>query len=271
MNNIVVTLTTVPLRLDEKNEEFGIRPSLKTVLNQTDVQYEVHLNIPLEHRGQYITVPEWLREWQNTYPHLKVFRCKDYGPITKIYPTIKRVSDPNTLIITVDDDLFYVDGFIKSHIEARKRYPEYAIGYAGITSIDETLPADHRGVHPTGKYHFTTSVPEDVRVRVLEGYKTVSYMRSFFSDDLDDFAFSYWADDEILSAYMGYKNIKKIVLACPSCDGDYTPRVETYPVISHVPISGEIHGCNYFRNDERIRNQTKATLDHWYKMGYLER
>jgi hypothetical protein len=61
------------------------------------------------------------------------------------------------------------------------------------------------------------------------------------------------------------------VLACPSCDGDYTPRVETYPVISHVPISGEIHGCNYFRNDERIRNQTKATLDHWYKMGYLER
>lgn len=274
MTKVIVTLTTLPKRLNEPTDEWGIRPSLKTVVEQTGADYEIHLNIPYEHRGEIITVPDWLMEWQSKYKHLKVFRCKDKGPITKIYPTLKRVTDPTTVIITVDDDLLYEDGFVASHLEARKRYPNYAIAYAGLGSINENLPADSRNVHPTGPHHFVTSMSEDYRVRMLEGYKTVSYLRSFFPEDLtelDEFISQHWNDDIILSAYMGYKNIKKVVLKCENCNGDYSARVESYPVIRHVPISGDIHGCNAFRTDESIRDVMEVASNNWYKLGYLER
>jgi hypothetical protein len=274
MTKVIVTMTTLPRRLFEVDSEWGIRPSLKTILEQSNADYEVHLNVPYEHRGQQITVPDWLREWQSTYKHLKVFRCKDYGPITKIYPTLKRVTDPNTILITVDDDLAYNDGFVQAHIDAQTKYKECAIGYAGMGSINESLPADNRGVHPTGGQHFVTSLAEDIRVRMLEGYKTVSYLRSFFSEDLKDlenFMAQHWNDDIVLSAYMGYKNIKKIVLKCENCNGDNSPRVETFPVIRMVPITSDIHGCNAFRTNQSIQKNMEDVSNMWYKLGYLER
>jgi hypothetical protein len=271
MNKVILSMTTVPVRLFDPQEDYGIRPGLKTLLQQSDTSYEIHLNVPFKYKTEYIKIPEWLLEWQRQYSHLKVFRCDDLGPITKIYPTIKRVTDPTTVIITVDDDLIYMNGFIRSHLEARKRYPEYAIGYAGLGSIDESKPADDRGVHPTGKYHFTTSTPEDVRVRMIEGYKTVSYTRAMFTEDFDDFVGKHWNDDITISAYLGYKNIKKIVLKCENCEGDYSPRVETFPVVCHAPISGEVHGCNSFRRNESIVEQMEKVSNQWYNLGYLER
>lgn len=264
-------MTTLPLRLNDPQDHCGIRPSLKTILEQSDVDYEVHLNIPYSHRFETVVMPEWMAEWQEKYPHLKVFRCPDFGPITKIYPTLQRITDLDTVIITVDDDLYYVDGFIKSHLSARQRYPNCALGFAGITSINESLPADDRGVHPTGQYYFAATLPEDTRVRILEGYKTVSYSRSYFEEDFNYFAFTHWADDLILSAYMGYKNIKKIVLRCEDDTTDYSQRVESYPVIGHVPISGEVHGCNVFRNNSELTKITEAVSNNWYRLGYLER
>jgi hypothetical protein len=269
---IIVTLSTVPERLFEPTENFGIKPGLTTILQQSsDVEYEVHLNVPFKYKNEYIKIPDWMLEWQKTYKHFKVFRCNDYGPITKIYPTIQRITDPNAILITVDDDLIYMDGFINSHIEARTRYPNCAIGYAGLGSINETLPADNRGVHPVGSYHFATSTPEDVRVRMLEGYKTVSYTRSMFEEDFKDFLGKHWNDDITISAYLGYKNIKKIVLKCENCNGDYSPRVETFPVERHAPISGEIHGCNSFRTDQKIAQEMEHVSNNWYRLGYLER
>lgn len=262
MSNIVVSMTTVPIRLnDHEQEDQGIRPGLKTILEQSDIEYEVHLNIPYKHRHRVIELPEWLSEWQEKYPHLKIFRTFDFGSVTKIYPTIQRITDPDTIIIIADDDLIYVDGFIKSHLEARERYPDCAIGYAGIHSIN---------TDPPGKYYFASTVPEDITVRILEGYKTVSFKRSMFDTDLEQFIFTHWNDDIAISAYMGYKDIRKIVLKCPDCD-DFTSRVESYPVIKHSPILDNKHGCNYFRNQEELTSIYDKISDQWYRLGYLER
>lgn len=270
-NRVIVTMTTIPPRLNDPREDSGIRPGLTTILNQTNIDYEVHLNIPHQYNQSEVFLPEWLYEWQNTYSNLKIFRCDDYGPITKIYPTIQRIENPDVILITVDDDLIYNDGFIISHLKARQRYPECAIGYAGLTSINEEIPADSRGVHPVGRYYFCTSQPEDVRIRILEGYKTVSYKRSFFEDDLSLFVNKHWNDDFVLSAYMGYKNIKKIVLKCENCEGNYSPRVESFPVVCHAPIDGSVHGCNAFRRNENISKEMNDVALSWYKLGYLER
>lgn len=255
-NPVVVSMTTVPSRL---MSETSIQTALKSILEQTGIQYEVHWNIPYSYQNVAIKLPEWLSEWQIKYPHLKVFRCADFGPITKIYPTIQRVTDPNTTIITVDDDLLYEDGFILAHLEKIQQYPNCALGFAGITSIEDNM---------VGRYHFASTQPEDIRVRMLEGYKTISYRRHFFTEELDQFIFSHWNDDVALSAYLGYKNIKKMVLTCENCI-DFTPRAESFPVIGHVPL--ESSGCNVFRRNENVVKSGDEIANEWYKLGYLER
>ena len=200
---IIITLTTVPNRLTEPKDHMGARLGIKTLLEQSYNDYEVYLNIPLVYKrtNEKMDVPEWLTDYSNRYPHLKIFRTEDYGPITKILPTLQNITDPETIIITADDDLYYMDGLIEAHLAARQKYPNAALGFAGITAID-------------GSCHFCTTVASDTRVKVLEGYKTVSYLRGFF--DLQEFTNNFvdktWNDDAVISAYMGFKNIPKIVL-----------------------------------------------------------
>lgn len=259
MNQIIVTLTTVPNRLLEKQDHMGARHGIKTLLEQSWQSYSVHLNVPNTYNvtGESISIPDWLLEYQNKYPHLEIYRTDDYGPITKILPTLERVTDPNTIIITADDDLYYMDGMISAHVQHRNRYPNYAIGFAGLSAIDGTC-------------HFCTTIKQDTRVKILEGYKSVSYMRHFF--DLDELKLNFvgksWNDDLVLSAYMGFKDIPKIVIA-HTHDDDFSPRVESFPVIGHTPI--ERGGCHEFRNSEEHQKISEPNVNEFYKSGYLER
>jgi hypothetical protein len=258
-NNIILTLTTVPNRLLEPQEHMGARHGIKTLLEQTGHPYTVHLNIPNKYRitGEDITLPGWLSIYQEKYPHLQVYRTEDYGPITKILPTLERVTDPDTIIITTDDDLYYMDGMISAHIQHRNRYPNYAIGFAGLSAID-------------GSCHFCTTIRQDTRVKILEGYKSVSYMRSFF--DLDELKSNFigksWNDDYVLSAYMGFKNIPKIVIA-HTHDDDFSPRVESFPVVGHTPI--ERGGCHELRNSQEYQKMSEPNIAEFYRLQYLER
>jgi hypothetical protein len=259
MQNIIITLTTVPNRLLEPKDYMGTRLGLKTLLEQSYKPYKVHFNIPNFYKvnNEPITIPEWLEDYQKTYPHLEIYRTEDHGSITKILPTLERVDDPEAIIITADDDLYYMDGLIEEHLKGREKYPDAAIGFAGISSLD-------------GSCHFCTTLQKDTRVKILEGYKTVSYKRKFF--DLEelkkDFVGKSWRDDEILSAYMGYKNIPKIVLSYDK-DTDFSPRVESFPVIGHTPV--ERGGCHEFRNSEESQAISESNINQFYKLGYLER
>jgi hypothetical protein len=254
---IIISLTTVPNRLYEHHGHSATRAALTTLLDQSYPSYSVHLNIPLEYRGEQVSIPDWLNDYTNKYKHLKVFLTKDYGSITKLIPTLERVEDPESIIILADDDLYYMDGLIAAHINARQKYPDYALGFAGMAAID-------------GSCHFCTTIPKDTRVKVLEGYKTVSYLRKFFDiDELKkDFVGKSWRDDETLSAYMGYRNIKKLVLSYAG-DTDFSPRVESFPVIGHVPA--ERGGCNLFRDCSDSQNKSEQNIQEFFKLGYLER
>lgn len=258
MNKIILSLSTVPNRLLDPNENAGTKVGLPTLLKQTYDNYEIHFNIPYKYNidNESIELPNWLIDLQYQYSDkLKIYRCDDLGPITKIIPTIERISDPDTVIISVDDDLYYMDGMIKGHIEARSRYPDYAIGFAGISAID-------------GSCHFCTSLSKDTKVKILEGYKSISYKRSFFDRELYSFIYKSWNDDYVLSAYLGYKNIPKIVISDVN-ETDFTPRVESFPVVGHTPI--ERGGCFNFRNSESLQEVSENSIREWYRLGYLER
>jgi hypothetical protein len=251
MSRVILSMTTVPSRLNPINLNFGIKPVIDRLTTLSYNDYEIHLNIPFYNKksGEPYIVPEWLDNYESN--KLKIFRTEDYGPLTKILPTLFRVKDPDTIIITVDDDLNYMDGFIEYHLEKRKEYPDCALGFAGLTAID-------------GSCHFCTTVKNDVRVKILEGYKTISYKRSFFEDDFEEFRHGSWNDDIIISAYLGMKNIRKFVISYDK-DTDFSPVVESFPVIGHLP--NERGGCWLFRNDPSITDNH----NEFYKLGYLER
>jgi len=244
--NVIITMTTVPNRLIGDSLMFVINK----LLNLTYKNYEIHFNIPYINKttNEEYVIPEWLSSLNSE--KLKIFRTDDYGPITKILPTIKRINNPNQLIITVDDDLEYMDGFIEYHLRKRKIYDDCAIGFAGIGSLDNTC-------------HFCTTVKKDIRVKILEGYKTVSYRRKFFNDDFEEFVKHGWSDDILLSAYMSKNDIKKYVVNYYG-DNDYNSRVESFPCVRIMP--NPVGGCYLFRK-ENVDDKS----NEFDKIGYLRK
>jgi hypothetical protein len=252
-HKVILSLSTTPSKLHEIREGWGVRLVIEKLISLEYPNYEIHFNVPNFNVkiNQAYFIPKWLEELEKEHEHLKVFRTEDYGSITKIVPTLQRVEDPDTVIITVDDDLEYVDGFIEYHLSKMKEHPGCALGFAGISAVD-------------GSCHFCTTLPKDTRVKILEGYKTVSYLRKFFDDDFfSDFVGKSWSDDIVLSAYMGKQNIKKIVMNYDK-DETFNPVVESFPVVRGIP--NEQSGCFWFRSESAPDNS-----EQYYKLGYLER
>lgn len=252
-------MTTVPDRLLEPRDYMGAKIGLKTILNQSCSNYRIHFNIPYKYNltNQKIDIPDWLKNYEKKYKHLEIYRTDDYGPITKLLPTLQRIKNNESIIITVDDDLLYMPEMVDYHLLLRKKYPSSAVGFAGISAID-------------GSCHFCTTLKKDTRVKILEGYKSVSYKREFFNleEFTNNFALKTWNDDISISAYLGYKNIQKIAASYDN-DTDFSPRVESFPVSNHAPT--EFSGCYLFRNSESSVGLNDSVAEEWYKLGYLER
>jgi hypothetical protein len=245
---IILTMTTIPNRLNNSTKNSGIGPVIERLTTLSYDNYELHLNIPYRNKKteeEYV-LPEWLKNYSNDI--LKIYRTYDFGSITKLIPTLERINNTEQIIITVDDDLEYMDGFIEYYLEKMLIYPNCALGFAGIGSLD-------------GSCHFCTTVQQDIEVKVLEGYKTAFYKRKFFGDDFIEFAKGSWSDDIIISAYLGKNKIKKFVLNY-HLDNDFRSRVESFPCVRILP--NEQGGCSIFRNENITDNNEK-----YYKLGYL--
>ncbi len=261
----VVTLTTIPSRLISQYPD-DIKSCLNSLLNQTFEDYEVHMNIPykLNLTGEEYVIPEWLDTMVSENPKLKYFRGEDYGSITKIVDTIKRIQDPECIIITADDDLVYHPEMVEEQYNNQTRiFYNCAVGYDGISAM-ECVFKDNRN-------HFVVSVPCNVRVNVLQHYKTVSYKRRYFEDDFfTDFVNASWADDIIVSAYMTKQNIQKYVTYY---DKETIPNnmeeweklggVTTFPILRHTQHDS-LEGCNIHRT-----NGISDNFMDFVRQGYL--
>ncbi len=242
----ILSLTTTPRRLNNLHPN-GIQAVIYSLINQTIDDYEIHFNIPQTNNlteEPYI-IPRWLNILHQE-EKIKIYRTNDYGPITKLYPTIRRIDDPEATIIVVDDDLIYDRNLIKEHLNVRERDQNCAWGFAGLNNIGKKTggPMDR----------FVIAVNEDTPVAILEHYKSVSYKRKIFDIDFNtEFIQRGWADDQLVSAYLGMKNIKKMV-----AQTDYIPHyqtaeewrrvgvVESFPCIKHAHYDNS-DGCNKWR------------------------
>ncbi len=261
----VITLTTIPSRLISKHPE-DIHTCLDSLLDQTFEDYEIHFNIPykLNSTGEEYVIPEWLDKMVEENPKLKYFRGEDYGSITKIVDTLKRIEDPNCVIITADDDLVYHPEMVEEQYKNQtEKFANCAVGYDGMGSLDNVF-TDVRN-------HYVVSVPFNVKVNVLQHYKTVSYKRCYFEDDFfTDFVDKSWADDVTVSAYMGKQKIDRYVTyyekeEIPQTIEEWADRggVTTFPVLRHTQHDSQ-EGCNIKR-----ANQESDNFMYFVSKGYL--
>lgn len=192
---IVVSLSTVPSRVPY------LQRIIDCLLSQT---YQVD--------RIYINLPHWSKREQCEYPlpqlkgndKIQIVRCNDHGPITKLYPALLEEQDPETLIITVDDDIEYIPERIETLVHWAEKFPEAAIGGTGFI------------VGPWWWFYGTVHRPKTpTPVSVLEGFSGCAYRRGFFSDDLIDYqdapSGAFYNDDVWISGYLARKKIPRLV------------------------------------------------------------
>lgn len=268
MEKVIITLTTVPTRLNNQTP-YGFKAVIYSLMTQAYENYEVHLNIPKINKktGEEYVIPEWLKELDGLWMRgnvLRIYRTEDYGPVTKLYPTIKRIQEPERIIIVLDDDLIYDSRLIEEHLDLRKKNNDVVWAFAGINALENHQFA--------GIDRFVGAVKNDTRVSIVEHYKSVSYTRGMFHDDFnEEFINKGWADDELVSAYMGMKGIKKYVgktKQIPIWETEEEWRkygkVESFPVINRCQGVGKKDGCDLFRieNLEKINPEISKYLKY---------
>ncbi len=126
---IVVTLTSIPPRFGNLPEVFG------SLLRQSRKPHKVELNIPQSYRrfpGEVPSLPP-LPDWVEV--HRGAF---DYGPASKLLPTVDRWRGADVDLLVFDDDQKHDCNWIERFVTARHQNPDDVICQRGW-QID-TLP-----------------------------------------------------------------------------------------------------------------------------------
>lgn len=117
---LIISMTTIPSRIDNVNEV------CRGYLDQTRMPDEIHVNIPhvfkrnnTEYDISRINVDD---------PRVKIHRCEDLGPVTKVFPTVEREfynqNSEDILILYCDDDVVpprdFIERYMKEHEKDEK-------------------------------------------------------------------------------------------------------------------------------------------------------
>jgi glycosyltransferase involved in cell wall biosynthesis len=270
-NRVIVTLTTIPTRLTYEIQN-GFKECIKSLLNQAYENYEIHFNIPYVNKatGEEYIIPEELENESK----IKIFRTEDLGPATKLIPTVERITDPETIIVVVDDDLIYYSEMLQAQVDNQLKWSDAVIGYDGLRSRGDD--GNYIARFGDGRDYFYTSQQVASKVDILQHYKTISYKRSYFEDDFFDFVkenYS-WSDDLLMAAYFSSKKRDRIVEIHPLIPNIQTHEewcriggALTFPVLAHINHESQ-EGCNIFRTANTSDNS--SILFRFIDQGYTK-
>lgn len=202
---IVGSMTTLPDRIN------SLYTPIKKIMIQSEPLDALYINIPLKTlKGLKYNLPDDFLDCFSGYKtKIIINRCKkDYGPITKLVPTLYKEKDPETYIITFDDDIIVHKNIVKSMKKKIKKYPSSCLGYSGVCI----------GTFPF-YYQYAVINKEDIYIDWIQGVHTVLYKRSFFPDIKklitfgDDTVYKksfLFNDDHRISMYLASINISRI-------------------------------------------------------------
>ncbi|SHJ50121.1 hypothetical protein SAMN05444000_109118 [Shimia gijangensis] len=121
-SDVVVSLTTIPSRMGV------VDTALKGLMDQSRPPKRIYLNVPewSKRENCVYEVPEHLTNLSS----LVVRRCEDWGPATKVIPTLL-AEDADQLIMVVDDDRIYPRNTLAAIEQQAASHPDKALGCAG--------------------------------------------------------------------------------------------------------------------------------------------
>jgi hypothetical protein len=194
---IVVSLSTIPSRIQNINKV------IDSIL-QSDIQPDlIYLNIPK------ISKKENKPYFTQGNLHPKVFVNiveEDYGPITKLYPTLLKETDDDTIIICVDDDKEYDKKLIPYLVNYSHKYPDSCICVSGWNYFNLLfVVVPYLNIRPVGK------------IDILQCYLGVLYKRKFFKNlhnltELMSLKMCFTTDDIIISKFLEKEKIDIIAV-----------------------------------------------------------
>lgn len=209
---VVVTLTTMP------NQYFKLVKTLQSIRNQTRQPDAIYLGLPKISRRLGTEYPPLPEEISNM---CTVVSCTDYGPITKLLGGILMENDPETVIISIDNDMIYAPRTIEELLHYHEQYPNSAVGSSGMLlkyscPMCAITPNENNFLFQISKFHVP---PEGRRVDSLYGYPGALYVRKFFpplellEDDFLKYALidnnTLLNDDIVISGYLSLHNIER--------------------------------------------------------------
>jgi len=207
---VVISLTTTPARIRSTRE------MLTALARQSGEFSTILLNVP--HRsartGETYEIPEWMSRIEK----LRINRCSDYGPGTKLLGALACEPHPDTLIVTVDDDVLYPSWMVAAYRQCAATDDSRAYCMTGFNIPDPRAVAVRlaRGALEPVAGH-------GADVQVAAGYGSCLYKRSFFDDSIFDVLklpkFLLYSDDIYISNYLAGKNIGIRTVPFGACGG----------------------------------------------------
>lgn len=199
--DIIVSLTTTPERIDK------IETTLKSILDQSRSPKEIRLNIPdfsLREKKEYI-IPEYIKKLSS----VKIIRCADYGPATKLIPSIKSLNNDQNILV-IDDDRLYPRWLVDKLHKLLLKQNDYVIALSGWI-----VPDDLTDKPTTWWSSITFKPPAPIKsnrllkkrkVDIIQGYAGYVVKPCFFNiDQICDYSkapdTAFYVDDIWISAH----------------------------------------------------------------------
>lgn len=237
-----------------------------------DLVTEVHVNLPKRFRNVHEYDQQHIQAIKNIDKKIKIFILDDdLGPIMKIIPTLQRITDPNAVIISIDDDNLYYAESVKAMLRKHDQYPNDVLTNFGIRFSRPQTLADRllTSVVPpwsTSKHH----------VDLLVGATGVLYPRKSVTDNMINDIIEYskvneyckFSDDFVIS-YVLYKygaSIRQTQIRCIRQDLKNKPFCLSYMNLHGRTQTEEryIECWNFFqrynKHERNDRNECKTTI-----------
>lgn len=208
MIRIVSTMTVIPSR-----EEHVIQ-AVQSVQSGTVVPDKMYVNIPKKYiRFEKPLDPTLKSKLEAMNVHVNIIE-HDRGCLNKILPILEFETDPETLVVTMDDDMIYTPRWLEG---LYKGYQQFGgiVGYSGLYYPETVLKRTgqlrygvvwgHGSTPEMLEYGFGTMF----KLEYLHGFPDVPPMNK--NSDMC----VYLSDDYIMSRFLDTKNVKKTVICWP--------------------------------------------------------
>jgi len=204
---VAVTLTTIPTR------EESLIKTIESIQSGTYKPDVIYVNLP-EWYPRFKKGPDPNLETKLKDLGVTVNKCRDYGVLTKLLPTLELETDPETLLVIVDDDMNYQPRFLEGLVSG---YGEFKcpVGYSGIAYPETVLRHyGHLRYHIFYGHGAHTEMLECafgflIPRGVMEGFPKIDPMPEEGDRCI------HLSDDYLYTKFMDFKGIPKKVVCYP--------------------------------------------------------